>query len=172
MLSTRCSHSSFLPYCSSNEGTTTVELPAAVDAETPRNKGKKREKSRRKEPVPAAVVDLKAELRAESEKATTKPSPSPKQQDSAASEAAAAAAKYVAPAPLDEPSKELTGDASGEGREGTLTAGLGDVTAAARASLEKLDLSGVSGQVQDLTEQVGIGDLIESGHGGPSIFSS
>lgn len=110
------------------------------------------------------MVDLKAELRTESEKAAAKPSPSPspqprtKQQDSAASEAAAAAAaaKYVAPAPLYEPSKELAGDASGEGREGVVTAGLGDVTAAARASLGNLDLSGVSEQVQDLTGQVGL----------------
>ena len=108
-------------------------------------------------------MDLKAELRAESEKAAIKPSPpSPqpraKQQDSAAVSGAAAAgtAKYVAPAPLYEPSNDLTGGASGEGREGTLTAGLGDVTVAARASLEKLDLSGVSGQVQDLTGQVEI----------------
>lgn len=145
----------------SNKGTTpTGERPAAAEAEAVRSKGRKREKPRRTDAVPAAVVDLKAELRVESEKASSKASPSPqprtKQQGFAASEAAtaAAAAKYVAPAPLYEPSKDLAGDGSGAGREGTLTAGLGDVTAAARASLEKLDLSAVSGQVQDLTGQV------------------
>lgn len=118
--------------------------------------------------MPAAVVDLKAELRAESERAAAKPPPSPqprtKQQDSTASEAAAAASaaatKYVAPAPLYEPPKELAGGLSGEAREDDVTAGLGGVTAAARTSLEKLDLSGVSEQVQDLTGQVEA--LIES----------
>lgn len=148
-------------------------------AETPRSKGKTREKKRRKDSVPAAVVDLKAELRAESDKAAAKavssPQPTAKQQDSVASEAAATAAvQYVAPAPLYEPaegvpplaspSKGLAGDGSGARRDassgssssssGALTAGLGDATVAARASLEKLDLSGVSDQVQGLTGQV------------------
>lgn len=134
-------------------------------AETPRNRGKKREKPRRKDPPPAAVVDLKAELRAESEKAAAKAPPSPqartKQQGSGASDAAAEAVQYVAPAPLYEPTKELAGRLAGAGMSSgsasdtlDVTAGLEDVTAAAHASLEKLDLIGVSGQVQDLTEQV------------------
>lgn len=105
----------------------------------------------------AAVVDLKAELRAESAKAATKAAPSTqpraRQQDSMSSEAPAAV-KYVAPAPLYEP-KESTGDASVSPSD-ALTAGVGHVAAAARGSLslEKLDLSGISGQVQHITGQV------------------
>lgn len=146
-----------------DKGTKTDGQPESVDE--PRSKVKKRGKVRRADAAASgatttAAVDLKAELRAESEKAALLPPPPQRvkqqQQPPADSEdiaAVAVAAKYVAPAPLYEPPEEGVPSSSsgkglavgvpgivGEGEEKS-GAGLEGVTAAARASLEKLDFS-------------------------------
>ncbi|CAN0257462.1 unnamed protein product [Ectocarpus sp. 6 AP-2014] len=158
------------------QGTKTDGQPEAVDE--PRSRAKKRTKPRRVDAAVSgatattAAVDLKAELRAESEKAALLPSPPQRakqqQQPPAISGDVAAAPKYVAPAPLYEPAEEgVTSSTSpakgvatgvpgvGAGGEEKSGAGLEGVTAAARASLEKLDLRDVSQQVQPFTEKVG-----------------
>ncbi|CAN0553275.1 unnamed protein product, partial [Ectocarpus sp. 12 AP-2014] len=163
-------------------------------ADEPRSRTKKRTKSRRADPAVSgatattAAVDLKAELRAESEKAAMLPSPPQraKQQQQqpppAISGDVAAAPKYVAPAPLYEPAEEgVTSSTSpakglaagvpgvGAGGEEKSDAGLEGVTAAARASLEKLDLRDVSQRVLPFfcfvgsASEAGVAAVLEQG---------
>ncbi|CBN79888.1 expressed unknown protein [Ectocarpus siliculosus] len=165
------------PASQKGQGPITDGQPEAADE--PRSRAKKRTKSRRVDAAVSgatattAAVDLKAELRAESEKAALLPSPpqrakQQRQQPPAISGDVAAAPKYVAPAPLYEPAEEgVTSSTSpakgvaegvpgvGAGGEEKSGGGLEGVTAAARASLEKLDLRDVSQQVKPFTEKVG-----------------
>ncbi|CAM9752392.1 unnamed protein product, partial [Ectocarpus fasciculatus] len=153
------------------QGTKTDGQPDAADE--PRSKVKKRGKTRRADAAVSgatstAAVDLKAELRAESEKAALLPS-SPPQRAKQQQQQQQAPAKYVAPAPLYEPAEEGAPTSSstpgkglavgvpgiGAGGEEKSGAGLEGVTAAARASLEKLDLRDVSQQVKTFTDQGG-----------------
>lgn len=162
----------------------TGDEPLAVQAarERPATRKEKKQAARR---TVSAAVDLKAELRAELEKAAAKGPPQRLRQQGAArrsSEVQAARSELVPPKPIFSPPetassvasavKGLLGEA-GPGRNeesvglSGVSKGFEDATAAAHASLERLDLSGVSekmrdvaGQVKRLTQRRSVGSLI------------
>lgn len=158
-------------------GRSAAEEAETLPSPPPRTRAKKRERPRRSDtvssPKASTLVDLKTELRAESERAATNtpPSSSSRRQRQEASPEAAVAAKYVAPAPLYEPPAKTAltalespftakkgfvggvpeaGGSSGSSESaggGGSAMGLEGVTAAARTSLEKLEIGGLSEKV-------------------------